>query len=433
MFGISLPLALTALAALAGLGICAHALWLRGRARGRLRCPGSPWRLLPFVRKSCWYQLPDLQEGSYQACPECGAYVASREEMLRTRRFWGEAMVGVAVFGAAVGLPAYRLASAAKWWEVAPMTMTIAWLEFNQTHANVDSEVFAYACDKAGGGDAWGWQEDLLARRLADEILLDDTRVSSRALSRAYLNFPANQIVHAAAIERLSGLDPDANTVLAGQLVQLIGHAKQDPHEAVSLIRRKNELCQPEMYLFALTILDPTEAKPELVRFASTLHGQELDDPVDGHRLRHLQFYSVWALGLCEQSVESNALGVLAALNGDEWEILPLVAEISSRGLKGENLPTVLAETALSDGPEELREWACYVLMHLGPLATSASDQVPGLLESDLRVAREAAVRILWYDRRAAKRHRDELRYYVQNTPLELGLPQAKRLLDVMD
>ncbi len=85
------------------------------KAKGRRRCP------------KCWYDMSGTaaaEDGSF-VCSECGRRTLAERGLLRTRRRWRRAVLGLLVFVVGLGVIFQAELRAVKWWHRAPTYVLI--------------------------------------------------------------------------------------------------------------------------------------------------------------------------------------------------------------------------------------------------------------------------------------------------------------------
>ena len=138
-----------------GLGVVARSL-LWDRARGRRRCP------------KCWYSMEGLAAGSDTAtCPECGLNVERASSLLRTRRHWRIAAVGVIVMVLSVAVASIPFVRAKHWYDISPDTPLLLTLRQDpKTWSGATNELY----DRAAKGNLWNWQERIVIDNLTASL-----------------------------------------------------------------------------------------------------------------------------------------------------------------------------------------------------------------------------------------------------------------------
>ncbi|MFT3683825.1 MAG: hypothetical protein QM783_02675 [Phycisphaerales bacterium] len=106
-------------APLAALGLIGlYCSLFKGRAKGRQRCP------------KCWYDLKGVNAPT--KCPECGREIATRNDLLRTRRHWGSALLSLALI-VPLGIVFGKLHAMAVYYAVMPKWKAVQEVEWNGT------------------------------------------------------------------------------------------------------------------------------------------------------------------------------------------------------------------------------------------------------------------------------------------------------------
>ncbi len=137
---------------LIGLGGIALTIWalFAGRSRGRRRCP------------KCWYEMTGI-EGL--RCPECGRTVKRERRLLRTRRRWRVALLGVVVIVAGGGCFFGQRVHQKGWIEATPSIVYIVglpWLDHDTSFDELLSRI--------SNGELAQWEYWCLVHRCIERL-----------------------------------------------------------------------------------------------------------------------------------------------------------------------------------------------------------------------------------------------------------------------
>lgn len=377
------------LAFASGLGVVARSLFW-DRARGRRRCP------------KCWYSMEGLAAGSDTAtCPECGLSVKRASSLLRTRRHWRVAAVGVIVMVLSVAVVSVPFVRAKHWYDISPDTPLLLTLRQDpKTWSGATNELY----NRAAKGNLWNWQERIVIDNLTaslesttDELYQRPPafwlgRIGPSAQSAApaliqVLSQTTDYGMRLAAIEALGRLGDKRATPL---LIAIVEDA-DSPHR-ITAVRALGQLKDPAAVATLCGALGHLRNSDDQDGYSP------LDDVRNADEV-------ILALGLIGAPLERTDDVLYLKWMTESGSAINRVAAracIEAIGSDETGFPTALAAIA-RDGPEEDRTYALACLMTLRTEASPVVDQMVELLDDPDANIRSYAVSVLSFVGRSGK------------------------------
>lgn len=372
-----------------GMGVVVWSL-LWDRARGRRRC------------HKCWYSMEGLASGSESLiCPECGLSVKRALSLLRTRRHWRVASVGVIVMVLSAAVISVPFAQAKHWYDVAPDTALLLTLRRDpQAWSAATFEIL----DRAAKGNLWNWQERIVIDNLTasvesttDELYKRSPvfflgRIGPSAQSAApvlieVLSHTTNDGTRLTAIEALGPLGDKRATPL---LIAIVEDA--DGSHRVTAVRALGQLKDPAAAATLCGVLGHLRNSDD----------QDAYPPLDDVRNADEVILALGLIGVPLERTEDDLYLKWMTESGSAINRVAARACIESIESDETDFPTALAAIA-QDGPEEDRTYALACLMALRIEASPVVDQMIELLDDPDANIRSYAVSVLSFVGRSGK------------------------------